>query len=200
MRARGFVLSLGASSLLILVEAAFGASTSLAVNGPPPTPPAAQPSAVSGSCDASATAGCAAALLRMLNFERSRYRVPALAQVRVQSTGRASCPGAYGHSTAMARSGFIWHINPHYPRASFPNNICVRYTAVGENVGVASTGAVLQDLGTLDQEMMSEPHNRSICAAAVNHACNILSPSFHRVGIGIYVAQGYTWLTEDFTN
>jgi hypothetical protein len=100
----------------------------------------------------------------------------------------------------MARSGFIWHINPHYPRASFPNNICVRYTSVGENVGVASTGAVLQDLRTLDQEMMSEPHTRSICAATVNHACNILTPGFRHVGIGIYEAQAYTWLTEDFTN
>ena len=48
--------------------------------------------------------------------------------------------------------------------------------------------------------MMIEPHSRAVCASTINHACNILTPRFHHVGIGLYVANGTTWLTEDFVN
>jgi hypothetical protein len=98
----------------------------------------------------------------------------------------------------MASSGTIWHINSRYPRASFPNNICVRHGWIGENVGEAQSGNALQDLAELHHAMMSEPHSASVCAGTVNHACNILDPRFHELGIGLYMVGGVTWLTEDF--
>lgn len=63
---------------------------------------------------------------------------------------------------------------------------------------MAATGGEVQDLHTMDQLMMGEPHSRHVCATTVNHACNILNPRFHRVGIGLYLSGGTTWLTEDF--
>jgi uncharacterized protein YkwD len=98
----------------------------------------------------------------------------------------------------MARSGTIWHVNPQYPQASFPRDICVSSRGAGENVGAAS-GDEMADLIALNSMMMSEPHGRKACDAIVNHACNILSGAFHQMGIGVYYAGGVTWLTEDFT-
>ena len=116
-----------------------------------------------------------------------------------QSKGTAHCVGSYGHSIAMARSGLLWHINPQYPRASFPRDICISSRGAAENVGVAASGNEMADLIALNAMMLSEPHSRKACHAVINHACNILSAAFHQVGIGIYYADGATWLTEDFT-
>ncbi|MGH2449095.1 MAG: hypothetical protein ACRDFS_10910 [Chloroflexota bacterium] len=99
----------------------------------------------------------------------------------------------------MARTDSIWHVNSSSPRASFPKNICRPTAALGENVGEAGEGNTQFDLESLNSMMMSEPHSRSGCAHTVNHACNLLSPLFRRVGIGIDRAHGDTWLTEDFT-
>jgi hypothetical protein len=100
----------------------------------------------------------------------------------------------------MARSASVWHADSRYPRASFPNNVCVRFTTAGENVGESSSGVEGQDLEILNAMIMKEPHSASVCAVTINHACNVVNPAFHRVGIGIYYSAGSTWLTEDFTN
>jgi hypothetical protein len=115
-----------------------------------------------------------------------------------QSQGTASCEGARGHSIAMSRTGYVWHVNVSYPHASFPRDICVSYMHAGENVGQAPGGNILHDLHVLHHMMMAQPHDRATCATIENHACNILSPAFHQVGIGIYYAHGRTWLTESF--
>jgi uncharacterized protein YkwD len=143
---------------------------------------------------------CATEMLTILNADRSLHGLAPLTLVPQQSKGAASCVGSYGHSLAMARSAAIWHINPRYPRASFPRSICVPYTHAGENVGESASGNVHNDLEWLDAMMMAEPHSHAACASTVNHACNILNPAFHRVGIGVYYVDGATWLTEDFTN
>ena len=114
-----------------------------------------------------------------------------------QSNGTGSCVGSIGHSQAMAASGQIWHVNPAYPRASVPNNFCESTTMWGENVGMAS-GPEWSALQTITNLMMQEPHSAAMCATQDNHACNILNPAFRRVGIGIVVSGGATWLTEDF--
>lgn len=98
----------------------------------------------------------------------------------------------------MAQSGNIWHVNSSYPAASFPNNICVATSSAGENVGQFSSGNELNDLQQIHNLMMSEQHDATYCATYINHACNLLSASFHQVGIGIYFNAGRTWLTEDF--
>jgi uncharacterized protein YkwD len=141
---------------------------------------------------------CALALLGMVNADRAKHNVPPLQLNRMQSAGTSSCVGSYGHSAAMARSGSIWHIDPHYPRASFPQDICVHSGTLGENVGVSDSGSVLRDLQVLDGAMMHEPHSAAVCAATFNHSCNILNPAFRWIGIGIDEAGGATWLTEDF--
>lgn len=149
----------------------------------------------------SSSQSCGRATLAILNRDRARYGLPALQLTRLQSSGRGRCAGSIGHSSAMARSGSIWHTNPKFPRASFPNNICVRYKRAGENVGMSDSGSTLADLQELDSLMMHEPHSRAVCANTINHACNIINPSFRHVGIGIYIDRGgTTWLTEDFTD
>jgi uncharacterized protein YkwD len=139
-------------------------------------------------------------IVGLLNHERAQVGLTPLTLQTRQSLGTSSCVGSVGHSQAMAKTGIIWHINSRQPRASFPNNICVQYRSVGENVGEANTGDETQDLATINNLMMGEPHNRTTCASTINHACNIMNQSFHHVGIGLVYANGTTWLTEDFTN
>jgi len=140
-------------------------------------------------------------MLNLMNSDRANFAqqynitILPLALSPGQSSGIGSCVGSYGHSTAMAKSGSIWHENPDYPDASFPNNICVAWNYVGENVGEWSTGNELTDLTNLEQAMYSEPKAPGCIG---NHACNIVSTQFTRVGIGIFVSGGTTWLTEDF--
>jgi uncharacterized protein YkwD len=139
-------------------------------------------------------------MLGLVNTDRTNAGLPPYTLNMTQSSGTATCVGSYGHSVAMAQSGSIWHVNPSYPQASFPNNICISYSIAGENVGMSQSGSETNDLQTINNLMMSEPHDASTCATTVNHACNILSTAFHQVGIGIYYANNTTWLTEDFTN
>jgi uncharacterized protein YkwD len=155
--------------------------------------------ASASGCPGSQSA-CVTAMLNIINTERSQAGLPAYTLNSSQSNGTSTCVGSYGHSTAMAQSGSIWHTNSAYPNASFPKDICISYSTAGENVGYASYGNELTDLQTINSQMMSEAHDATTCATSVNHACNILSSSFHQIGIGIYNANGVTWLTEDFTN
>lgn len=153
-----------------------------------------------GACPGSQS-GCIQAMVNIVNQDRARYGIAPLTLNTTQSNGTGSCPGSYGHSVAMAQSGQIWHTNPNYPQASFPTNICITFNTAGENVGMSSSGNELQDLQTMDNLMMSEnPNTPSTCGTTVNHACNILNASYHQIGIGIYVSNNTTWLTEDFTN
>jgi uncharacterized protein YkwD len=143
---------------------------------------------------------CSRLALKFVNLQRVRNGLSKLSLKPEQSAGTGSCVGSFGHSEAMARSGAIWHINAQFPKASFPNSICVHFLHAGENVGESASGNVDGDLLALANLMMSEPHTKSDCASNVNHACNILNPAFHHIGIGVYYAAGATWLTEDFTN
>ena len=153
------------------------------------------PNACSG-----ALSDCTTAMLKIINQDRAQAGLPPLTLKPAQSVGSASCVGSYGHSQAMAKSHAIWHVNAQFPKASFPHSICVHFIHAGENVGEAASGNAPGDLKTLDSMMMAEPHSKNSCATSVNHACNILNPLFHKVGIGVYYADGATWLTEDFTN
>jgi uncharacterized protein YkwD len=139
-------------------------------------------------------------MLTMINNTRAQYGLPAYTLNWTQTTGTSTCAGSYGHSTAMARSGTIWHTNAGYPNASFPRDICLSFTAAGENVGMGGYGNELTDLQKVQSMMMSEPHDATTCSRTYNHACNILSRTYHRIGIGIYYSNNRTWLTEDFTN
>jgi hypothetical protein len=137
-------------------------------------------------------------VLLLLNRDRARVGLSPLHLSRLQSSGRRGCAGSYGHSLAMAQTGYIWHANPAYPHASFPNNICVSAGRAAQNAGRAWTGNHRLDLQVMNALMINEAHDPATCADSFNHACNILKPAFDYVGIGIYFSRGSTWLTEDF--
>lgn len=184
-------------------------ATLLPTDTPTPTPtetptdtPTPYPTATSTptpNCPGSQSA-CMQAVLNMLNSTRVQYGVQPLTLDLTQSSGTGSCVGSYGHSLAMQQSGYIWHDNPQYPQASFPNNICGYGSTVmsgAENVGMNSAGDELKELQYIHDLMMSEPHSPG-CTG--NHACNILNSQYRRVGIGIVYSGTTTWLTEDFVS
>jgi hypothetical protein len=149
--------------------------------------------------------GCIQATLNLINSTRAQYGLPPYTLNMTQSDGIAGgCVGSVGHSIAMAGTGSIWHVapgdNPQQPTnpASFWNDVCVSGTYKGENVGENHSGDEYQDIVWIHQQMMSEQHDAAYCSYYDNHACNILSSTFHQIGIGLYNDNGTTWLTTDF--
>ncbi|MGW1893286.1 sigma-70 family RNA polymerase sigma factor [Streptomyces sp. NPDC002004] len=75
----------------------------------------------------------------------------------------------------------------------------VQWGAAGENIGQASSGSATQQIADaalgLTQSMLDEkPPNDG-------HRQNILSTTFHHVGISVHRnAQGTVWLTQDFSD
>lgn len=181
-------------------------ATETATPSPSPTPASTPTNTPVPSCPASGAdqTGCMQEVINLINQTRTVYSQqygvsePAVVLNLTQSMGTSSCAGSLGHSQAMAQSGQIWHVNASYPQASFPNNLCVRFSTAGENVGAIGTGNELQDLKTMHSEMMNEPYSPSTCAQYDDHACNIVNPNFRQAGVGIVVSGGQTWLTEDF--
>jgi hypothetical protein len=131
-----------------------------------------------------------------MNAARARYHEPPLTLSWTQTRGiRGECAGSMAHSRAMAADGAIWHVSVVHPAESFPSGLCRPFTYIGENVGEAA-GTRWNGVQQIQAVMMSEPHGR-YCTRD-NHACNILSPRYRNVGIGIVSANGTVWLTEDF--
>jgi uncharacterized protein YkwD len=137
---------------------------------PPPTPPT-SPNASQQQ------------LLNLINGSRASAGLSPYTFSAVQSAGTASCVGSYGHSVHMAQVGQISH-------DQFPQDICIPWSAAGENVGEAS-GSESAAIQTLHQDMMNE-------GPSGGHYQNIMSTTFTTVGIGLYYTGGTLWLTEDF--
>jgi uncharacterized protein YkwD len=88
-----------------------------------------------------------------------------------------ACPGEAAPCDRVSAEGITW-------------------STCGENVGYASAspdawgGVQLIESSMLNEQPPNDGHRR-----------NLLSSSFHRIGIGIYLdSRGYVWVTEDFTN
>jgi uncharacterized protein YkwD len=151
------------------------------------------PTGATSTCPGSQS-GCIQSVLSLLNHDRAQYGVAPLVLNMTETNGTSTCVGSYGHSVHMASVGSISH-------DQFPADICITYTTAGENVGEAAYGNELTDLQQLDAMMMAETNPTPVPGCTGSHACNIINPSFHQVGIGIYHdGAGQTWLTEDFTN
>ena len=163
-----------------------------ATTSPTPVPTATLPTSCSGQ-------SCMQALLALLNNTRAQNGLGPLSLDLTQSNGTASCVGSIGHSEAMEQSGAIWHYNASYPSASFPYNNCyyggLSSPPVAQNVGMMGGSSEMSDLVQVHNLMMSEPYSPG-CSG--NHACTILSTTYHRVGLGILFVNGAVWVTEDF--
>ncbi len=155
------------------------------------------PSLTSNSC-AESQDGCIQALLDLINATRAANNVGPVTLSLTQTRGTPTCVGAVGHSQAMGATGAIWNTHQGYDAASFPNDICVHSLAPGENIGFEATGNELTDLQTVQQDMIQQPHDTATCAGTGNSACNLVASDFNQVGIGIYRANGGTYVTEDF--
>lgn len=155
---------------------------------PTPTQAAATPTPAA-DCPGTQS-GCMQAALNLINATRAQYGLRPLSLNLTESNGTGSCIGSYGHSVHMAQMGQISH-------DQFPADICVPYSYTGENVGEMG-GNELSAIQWIHNTMMSEPHDPATCASSTNHACNILSPSFTQVGIGLYFDGSITWYTTDF--
>jgi uncharacterized protein YkwD len=81
------------------------------------------------------------------------------------------------HSRQMATAGRIFHTDSLGSRLTF-----VSWNVAGENVGA---GGSMRKL--FDAFMQSQPHRD-----------NILGRGFRRVGIGVYVHDGFLWVTLIF--
>lgn len=137
------------------------------------------------------------AALNLINQTRAENGLGPMTLNMTQSTGTGNCVGSIGHSTAMQQSGTIWHTNASYPQASFSADICVFYHSAGENVGEWS-GNELTAIQAIHNTMMNEQHDPAYCSVYDNHACNILSPVFTQVGIGLVYVGNTVWYTTDF--
>lgn len=122
-------------------------------------------------------------LLDLINASRAGSRLSPLTFSAEQSSGDANCIGSYGHSVHMQQVGSISH-------DQFPQDICIPWSATGENVGYSS-GSESQAIQILHQGMMNE-------GPSGGHYQNIMSSRFTTIGIGLYYQNGILWLTEDF--
>ncbi len=139
---------------------------------------------------ASALHASVLSLLATINGDRAALRLAPL----VLNSRQSRC--SKQHSQHMAALRTISH-------DQFPADICVNHQMSGENVGVAS-GEPGNALVTLNQMMLAEGPCPGSCSPGAweqhAHYLNLMNATFHHVGLGVYVQDGQTWLTEDFTS
>jgi uncharacterized protein YkwD len=131
-------------------------------------------------------------LLAAINEGRAAHGLQALTFDRRQS----KC--SRDHSKHMALQGQISH-------DQFPADVCVPHTYAAENVGEDPQSSVGNAVLELHRLMMDEgPCATTGCTGTAyeqhGHYLNLVNPRYKRVGIGIVVTHGATWLTEDFTS
>ncbi|HZT96055.1 MAG TPA: CAP domain-containing protein [Chloroflexota bacterium] len=139
-------------------------------------------------------------LLKIVNKERRSLGAGPL----TLNSKLSSC--ALRHSIAMQRSGKQFHDITH--------DVCIAHNYDGENVG-HQNGKPLAALKKINKQMWNEgpcpvklvkglvctPFGNAADFAlweAHSHYLNLTCKLFSVIGIGIYIKNGWTWLTEDF--
>ncbi|WP_052888059.1 CAP domain-containing protein [Thermogemmatispora carboxidivorans] len=129
-------------------------------------------------------------LFALINHDRASQGLPAYTLDGTLSAG------ARLHSWNMAHCGLSHACSGEAAPCDRISAEGITWNVCGENVGYASAspdawgGVQLIESSMLNEQPPNDGHRR-----------NLLSSSFHRVGIGIYLdSQGYVWVTEDFTN
>jgi uncharacterized protein YkwD len=114
-------------------------------------------------------------ILREMNSVRARHHLPAL------QASRALARAASEHSSDMARSGLMSH-------GAFAQRIghYVNSRFVGENLAWASR---CSSHTIVRMWMQSAPHRHIM-----------LSPGFHRAGVGVSRASHFCFVTADFAS
>ncbi|HEY5358057.1 MAG TPA: CAP domain-containing protein [Streptosporangiaceae bacterium] len=163
---------------------------------PPATAPAPAPSPVTSTTAPPGTASTAAAqVLALINQARAQAGLPALA------TSSGLDTSALGHTMVMAAGCGLSHQCPGEPALGARETAAgVAWTSAGENIGEGgpepnTTSDIAAMAVGLTQAMLNEKPPDD------GHRLNILSTSFHH--IGIYVlrdASGTVWMTQDFSN
>lgn len=105
--------------------------------------------------------------------------------------------GARRHSQTMADGCGMQHRCPGEPDpCQRVTNEGIAWTSCGENIGYSSPNPTAWGgVQSIDQSMLNEQPPDD------GHRQNLLSTSFHRVGIGIVIdSQGIVWVTEDFAS
>ena len=156
----------------------------------PTTPPAAKPPApISGSQSA------ADQVLALINQTRAAAGLPAY----TMSSGLITSAGA--HTQVMAGGCGLSHQCPGEPAFGDRETAAgVHWSSAGENIGdggpMADTNAAIAQMAVgLTQDMINEKPPDD------GHRLNILSSSFHQVGIVVYRdSSGTVWMTQDFSN
>jgi uncharacterized protein YkwD len=130
-------------------------------------------------------------LITLINQDRAAHHAAPLALDAAQS----KC--SLKHAEHMAAQDYISHDD-------FPSDVCTPHVYTGENVGM-EPGDPMAGAAELDRLMMAEgpcPHKG--CPGGEfeqhGHYLNIISRRYTRVGIGVYIARGDVWITEDFTD
>lgn len=134
-------------------------------------------------------------LFQQINRDRAANNLPAYTwEPRLQKSGyqhnlimaggcglNHQCSGEPGLGTRVSNQGVVWN-------------------ACGENIG---TGGPVQSSDSSRWGMASLLHKDMMAEKPPDdgHRKNLLSSSFHRIGISIYIdARNTLWLTEDFAN
>jgi uncharacterized protein YkwD len=176
--------------------------TSMAASVPPPTHSAApppkptpKPSASASQPTGSASSAAAAQVLKVINRARAQQGLTALA---ISSGLNAS---SAAHTSVMAGDCGLSHQCPgEPPLGTRLTDAGVQWTSAGENIGEGgpvadSTAAIKQLAANLTQSMLNERPPDD------GHRMNILSSSFHFIGITVFLdAKGTVWMTQDFSN
>jgi uncharacterized protein YkwD len=162
---------------------------------PPPPKPTPKPSASASPPTGSASSTAAAQVLAVINQARAQQGLPALA---ISSGLNAS---SAAHTSVMAGDCGLSHQCPgEPPLGTRLTNAGVQWTSAGENIGEGgpvgnSTAAITQMAVNLTQSMLNEKPPDD------GHRMNILSTSFHFIGITVFLdAKGTVWMTQDFSN
>jgi len=162
---------------------------------PPPPKPAPKPSASASQPTGSASSAAAGQVLALINQARAQQGLPALA---ISSGLNAS---SSAHTSVMAGDCGLSHQCPGEPALGTRlTNAGVQWTSAGENIGEGgpvtnSTAAITQMAVNLTQSMLNERPPDD------GHRMNILSSSFHFVGITVFLdSKGTVWMTQDFSN
>ena len=151
--------------------------------------------AAPAGCSAGAVGGWAVSgdiattLFNQINAERRANCLPALGR-----SGQLNS-SAHGHNLAMASTGDFDHVVA--GEAQLGDRISAtgyHWNSAGENIAWGSYTSV-SFAESLETEMYNEPPNQH------NHRANILSSSFHNVGVDVYTdSTGKMWITCDFAN